>query len=175
AYVSHNYLYPRSPGQRPTQQQELKPFPKPITYAMFIRHVANEDSRVTRELKAGEPGHRQNYSLAAHFAQEQELPVRAILLAANRRLEANAREQRRIYGEWTEQYGPESRNLPPPPELQAAQKEQGTIVEQTIDQLKQALGDDSFDKFDSWITKHYGQGQIIGVPSSSRTQIPTAH
>jgi hypothetical protein len=172
AYVSHNYIYPRSPGQRTNQPQELEPFPKTITYRIFIHHVANEDARVTRELQEGEPAHRQNYSLVAHFPQEEELPVRAILIAAKRRLVENAREQRRIYGEWTEQYGEESRKMPPPPDFQAAVKEDDTIVEETIDQLKQQLGADSFDKFDAWITQHYGGGQNIGIPSTAGNNTP---
>jgi hypothetical protein len=172
AYVSHNFRYARDPGQPTTQQSERKPFPKNVTYELFIQHVANEDSRVTRELQQGKPGHRQTYSMAAHFPQEEELPVRAILLAANRRLVENGREQKRILGEWTGQYGEESRRMSPPPEFQAAVKEEDTIVQETIDQLKQELGDDSFNKFDSWIAKHYGGGQIIGVPSTAPNTTP---
>lgn len=168
AYVSHNFRHTREPGQPPTQQSESKPFPKNVTYELFIQHVANEDARVTRELQEGKPGHRQTYSMAAHFPQEEELPVRAILLAANRRLVESGREQKRILGEWTGQYGEESRRMSPPPELQAAVKEEDTIVQETIDQLRQELGDDSFNKFDSWITRHYGAGQVIGVPSTAR-------
>jgi hypothetical protein len=172
ASVCRNSIWTRSPGQGLAEKQESQPFPRDVAYKMFFLHVANEDARVARDLQEGKPGFRQNYSKAAHFPQEEELPVRAILLAAERRLEENRLEQKRIWGEWTGQYGRESLKMSPPPEFQAAQKEEDTIVQETIAKLNQVLGQDSFNNFDSWITRHYGSGQIIGAPSTDPNTIP---
>jgi hypothetical protein len=60
--------------------------------------------------------------------------------------------------------------VPIPANLQQLNDERWAIPEQTAMKLKQALGEDGFNKLDAWVTKHNGQPSVLNAqPAAAKT------
>src|SRR6202020_1341012 len=92
----------------------------------------------------------------------------AISLDGYRTLMAKEEEQRVAIQGYRAQYtGKQLAQMPTPANLQQLNDERWAIPEQTAMKLKQALGEDGFNKLDVWVTKHNGQWPAAAKTTSN--------
>jgi hypothetical protein len=108
-YVNREFATTRYPASvYPPKIEVRAPVATIDKYELLIDHVTYEDRRVQRAVQAGNElqTHRENYSLAARFPQNEEEPTLAILRDARLRLNEKDEQIKAIGQEFAQKYGP---------------------------------------------------------------------
>jgi hypothetical protein len=117
------------------------------------------------------PKVRPPYETMIGLSHDQVETMLAISLDGYRALEAKEQEQRVAIKEYRAQHTEKQpAQVPIPANLQQLNDERWAIPEQTAMKLKQALGEDGFNKLDAWVTKHNGQPSVLNAqPAAAKT------
>jgi hypothetical protein len=175
---AHNQMV--SLGDLPPHQTPLR-----LRYMFFLVKLGRSDERVrlfnspegqqeAARLEAeGQiaPKVRPPYETMIGLSHDQVETMLAISLDGYRALEAKEQEQRVAIKEYRAQHTEKQpAQVPIPANLQQLNDERWAIPEQTAMKLKQALGEDGFNKLDAWVTKHNGQPPVLNAqPAAAKT------
>jgi hypothetical protein len=169
---------PPSAYNHPVSLADLPPphqTPLRIRYMFFLLKLGHADERLrlfnspegqqeAARLEAeGQiaPKVRPPYETMIGLSHDQVETMLAISLDGYRTLMAKEEEQRVAIQGYRAQYtGKQLAQMPTPANLQQLSDERWAIPEQTAMKLKQALGEDGFNKLDAWVTKHNGQWSV---------------
>jgi hypothetical protein len=178
---------PPSARNHPVSLAGLPPHQTPlrIRYMFFLLKLGHSDERMrlvnspegqqeAARLEAeGQiaPKVRPPYETMIGLSHDQVETMLAISLDGYRTLKAKEEEQRVAAQEYRGQYTlKQLAQMPTPANLQQLNDERWAIPEQTAMKLKQALGEDGFNKLDAWVTRHNGQWSVpTPQPGAAKT------
>jgi hypothetical protein len=177
---------PPSAHNQTVSSADLPPHQTPlrIRYMFFLVKLGHMDERV-RFFNSPEgqqeaahlasegqiaPKVRPPYETMIGLTHDQVETMLAIALDGYRSLAAKEQEQKVAIKEYRAQHSEKQlAQTPIPTNLQQLNDERWAIPEQTAMKLKQALGEDGFNKLDAWVTKHNGQPSVLKAQTAAKT------
>ena len=154
-----------------------------IRYTFFLIHLGKEDERIrffnseegqaeAQRLEEGgqiAPRTRQPYSSMIGLTQTEADQMVSICLAGWAKISATEKKAAEISAQHHAQYTTRQiAQMPVSVDLKALNDQRWSLVEETVSQLHDALGDESFQKLDAWVSRHYWHAQPASQSASAR-------
>jgi hypothetical protein len=161
-----------APARRPDHLQHQSALR--IRYMFFLIHLGTEDKNIrffnseegqaeAQRLEASGqivPRTRQPYSSMIGLTQEEVDQMVSICLAGWAKISDTEKKAAEISAQHHAQYTPRQiAQMPVSADLEALNDQRWSLVEETVHQLHDALGDESFQKLDAWVSRHYWRGR----------------
>ena len=147
------------PAKRGPAGTRHKPVPVDQEYWLFIADKARDHESIQKEIRNHPdrfPPDIELRDMSMHIGirPEEYATILAHILDANDRLKENDRERRAALSKFQKSADYSAKSIPPP-ELIALGKEHDAIIDGTIHSLKQELGNQSFQKLNTWVDLYY--------------------
>ncbi|HZI58596.1 MAG TPA: hypothetical protein VFF39_17580 [Verrucomicrobiae bacterium] len=157
----------------PQIPSDVSPLPAWVTYRFFFLHVANLDKVAAQEEANGKEGEkwRTHDQRVARLSEEEGKIVRQEAHDCNQEVsDMDAKIQAEASVFRTQYPTGRDRDILLPPELEYRWQQRIQIINSHIDQLRLMLGEDSFQKLDSYVHRDF-EPVVMTVPD---TPVPPA-
>ncbi len=136
-----------------------KPVPDRIYYYLFLQHIGREDQEVQRALAEGKDISeiRWDYQNTVHLREDETKQMLSVALEGYRAIEAKEQEVQDGIRLLHEQYtNAQIAKMKTPENLKHLNDERWQLVGNTMANLRQALGQEEYQKLDSFIHATWG-------------------
>ena len=152
-----------------------KPVPVDLEYGLFIADKARDHESIQEEIRNHPdrfPPDIELRDMSMHIGirPEEYATILTHILDANDRLKENDRERRAALSRFPKSADSSAKSVPCP-ELVALGKEHDAIINGTIQSLKQELGNQSFQKLNTWVDLYFRSVPDSGTGSGRPTVV----
>jgi hypothetical protein len=160
----------------PPGQNKPEPAPQWLVYHFLFRQVIELDRKADEMDRQGQSGAglRNYFAGKAKLTADEAQTLKAVAAKCEQRVQALDAAAERVIAA-ARAHWPTDRSTPrppAPPELYAMQEQRDKVIQDSLDALKKALGEQSFNKLDQYVENEFANKVHVAAIGEPPPQLP---